>query len=128
MVVLGFERLGRSLKQLVETVTNLDHRDIGFKSLTEAINTTTPGGNLVFHVHVFAALAEFERDLIRERTNTGLAAACDRVGGRPKKLDAKKISMAMQLHADNSNDFNTICQTLGSSKATLYLAVKHDSN
>jgi DNA invertase Pin-like site-specific DNA recombinase len=76
-------RLGRSLRHLVDTVTSLAERSIGFRSLQEAIDTTTPGGKLVFHV--FAALAEFERDLIRERTSAGLAAARarGRHGGQP---------------------------------------------
>src|ERR687889_660183 len=90
LVVWRLDRLGRSLKDLIETVADLATRGIGFKSLTEQIDTTTSGGKLIFHV--FGALAEFERDLIRERTNAGLAAARERgrTGGRPKKLaDAK---------------------------------------
>jgi DNA invertase Pin-like site-specific DNA recombinase len=81
LVVWKLDRLGRSLRHLVDTVTNLADRGIGFRSLQEAIDTTTPGGKLVFHV--FAALAEFERDLIRERTTAGLAAA--RARGRPPR-------------------------------------------
>jgi DNA invertase Pin-like site-specific DNA recombinase len=77
LVVWKLDRLGRSLRHLVDTVTGLADRGIGFRSLQEAIDTTTPGGKLVFHV--FAALAEFERDLIRERTTAGLAAARARV-------------------------------------------------
>jgi DNA invertase Pin-like site-specific DNA recombinase len=73
LVVWKLDRLGRSLRHLVDTVTGLAERGVGFRSLQEAIDTTTPGGKLVFHV--FAALAEFERDLIRERTAAGLAAA-----------------------------------------------------
>jgi DNA invertase Pin-like site-specific DNA recombinase len=73
LVVWKLDRLGRSLRHLVDTITGLADRGIGFRSLQEAIDTTTPGGKLVFHV--FAALAEFERDLIRERTSAGLAAA-----------------------------------------------------
>src|SRR5665648_36499 len=73
LVVWRLDRLGRSLQHLIETVTALEQRGIGFKSLTESIDTTTPGGKLIFHV--FGALAEFERDLIRERTHAGLAAA-----------------------------------------------------
>src|SRR5215210_3918276 len=86
LVVWRLDRLGRSLQHLIETVAALAARGIGFKSLTEQIDTTTSGGKLVFHV--FGALAEFERDLIRERTQAGLAAARSRgrVGGRPKKL------------------------------------------
>ena len=79
LVVWRLDRLGRSLKYLIEIITTLNERDIGFKSLTEQIDTTTSGGKLIFHV--FGALAEFERDLIRERTQAGLAAA--RARGRP---------------------------------------------
>src|SRR5215211_6431994 len=83
LVVWRLDRLGRSLKHLIETVADLRDRGIGFKSLTEQIDTTTPGGKLVFHV--FGALAEFERHLIRERTHAGLAAARARAGRRPTK-------------------------------------------
>src|SRR3712207_6335019 len=84
LVVWRLDRLGRSLRHLIETVTDLEQRGVGFKSLTEAIDTTSPGGKLIFHI--FGALAEFERDLIRERTRAGLVAARTRgrTGGRPK--------------------------------------------
>jgi DNA invertase Pin-like site-specific DNA recombinase len=83
------DRLGRSLKHLIETVAALHTRDTGFMSLTEQIDTTTPGGKLIFHV--FGALTELERDLIRARTQAGLQAARarDRHGGRPRQLDEK---------------------------------------
>src|SRR5215207_4970261 len=86
LVVWRLDRLGRSLQHLIETVAALAERGIGFKSLTEQIDTPPPGGKLIFHV--FGALAEFERDLIRERTQAGLAAARarGRLGGRPQKL------------------------------------------
>jgi DNA invertase Pin-like site-specific DNA recombinase len=86
LVVWRLDRLGRSLKHLIETITALNNRDIGFKSITEAIDTTTSGGKLIFHI--FGALAEFERDIIRERTQAGLnaARARGRKGGRPKAL------------------------------------------
>jgi DNA invertase Pin-like site-specific DNA recombinase len=125
LVVWRLDRLGRSLKHLIEVVAQLAERGIGFKSLTEQIDTTTSGGKLVFHV--FGALAEFERDLIRERTHAGLAAARarGRVGGRPKKLaDAKQRAMAQRLYADGTTDIATICQTLGISRATLYRVLK----
>src|SRR5215217_5791349 len=121
LVVWRLDRLGRSLKHLIETVADLRDRGVGFKSLTEQIDTTTPGGKLVFHV--FAALAEFERDLIRERTHAGLAAARarGRVGGRPKKLaDPKTLALAQKLYDDGQTDVATICKTLGISRATLY--------
>jgi DNA invertase Pin-like site-specific DNA recombinase len=119
-VVWRLDRLGRSLPHLIETVTQLEGRGIGFRSLTEQIDTTTPGGRLIFHV--FGALAEFERDLIRERTHAGLAAARarGRIGGRPKKLTANQLALARQLYADNKTDVATICTTLGISRTTLY--------
>ena len=121
LVVWRLDRLGRSLKHLIETVTDLRNRGIGFRSLTEQIDTTTPGGKLVFHV--FGALAEFERDLIRERTNAGLAAARarGRTGGRPKKLaDPKQLALAQALYDGGQTDIATLCRTLGISRATLY--------
>ena len=106
-------------------VAALAERGIGFKSLTEQIDTTTPGGKLIFHV--FGALAEFERDLIRERTHAGLAAARarGRLGGRPKKLaDAKQIAAARALYESGQTDIDTICSTLDISRATLYRYLK----
>jgi DNA invertase Pin-like site-specific DNA recombinase len=114
LVVWRLDRLGRSLKHLVETVAALRERGFGFNSLTEQIDTTTPGGKLV--PHVFGALAEFERDFIHERTSAGLAAARarGRVDGRPKALaDPKKVELAQVLYADGRHDVATICQILG---------------
>jgi DNA invertase Pin-like site-specific DNA recombinase len=99
----------------------LNARGIGFRSLTEQIDTTTSGGKLIFHV--FGALAEFERDVIRERTQAGLAAARarGRMGGRPKKLATPtKVAMARGLYADKSHTVAEICTSLGISRATLY--------
>lgn len=98
LVVWRLDRLGRSLKHLIETITALDNRKIGFKSITEAIDTTTSGGKLIFHI--FGALAEFERDIIKERTRAGLTAARarGRKGGRPKKLNPRKADIAKQLY------------------------------
>ena len=121
LVVWRLDRLGRSLKHLIEVVAALAERGIGFKSLTEQIDTTTPGGKLIFHV--FGALAEFERDLTRERTQAGLAAARarGRLGGRPRKLrDVKQLDLARTLYEGGQTDINTICRTLGISRATLY--------
>ena len=126
LVVWRLDRLGRSLQHLIETVAALVERGIGFKSLTEQIDTTTPGGKLIFHV--FGALAEFERDVIRERTHAGLAAARarGRLGGRPKKLtDAKQLELARTLYEAGQTDIETICATLGISRATLYRYLKH---
>jgi hypothetical protein len=95
-------------------------RGIGFRSLQEAIDTTTPGGKLVFHV--FAALAEFERDLIRERTAAGLAAARarGRRGGRPSVLTAHKLQVAREMYASGQYTVATIAKTLGVSRASIY--------
>ncbi|MDQ2743480.1 MAG: recombinase family protein [Chloroflexota bacterium] len=121
LVVWRLDRLGRSLSQLITLMTQLDDRGVGFRSLTEQIDTATPGGKLIFHL--FGALAEFERNLIRERTMAGLAAARarGRRGGRPKLLETdRKVQMARQLHRDHSTSIADICQTLGISRATLY--------
>jgi DNA invertase Pin-like site-specific DNA recombinase len=121
LIVWRLDRLGRSLRHLIDTITALDARGIGFRSITEAIDTTTSGGKLVFHI--FGALAEFERDIIRERTNAGLQAARarGRLGGRPKRQpSSRKIAMAKALYADKSQTVAEICKTLGISRATLY--------
>jgi DNA invertase Pin-like site-specific DNA recombinase len=121
LVVWRLDRLGRSLGHLIETVAELAERGVGFKSLGEQIDTTTSGGKLVFHV--FGALAEFERDLVKERTHAGLAAARarGRLGGRPRALDTPaKVAMARALHADKRHSVADICRTLGISRATLY--------
>src|SRR3954469_18660960 len=109
LVVWKLDRLGRSLPHLIETVRGLDQHGIGFKSLTEQIDTTTSSGKLIFHV--FAALAEFERDVIRERTQAGLAAARarGRQGGRPKAAalnDARKVALAQRLYDDRSHSID----------------------
>jgi DNA invertase Pin-like site-specific DNA recombinase len=124
LVVWRLDRLGRSLKDLIEKLTELHNRKIGFKSLTENIDTTTSGGKLIFHI--FGALAEFERDLIKERTNAGLQAARERGrnGGRPKALTQKKLAMARALYADKRNTINEICNTLHISKTSLYRYLK----
>ena len=99
LVVWRLDRLGRSLKHLIELMAELEGQGIGFQSVTEAIDTTTPGGKLVFHI--FAALAEFERNLIRERTHAGLEAARarGRKGGRRKKLGDKQRALAVDSTA-----------------------------
>ena len=120
LVVWRLDRLGRSLKHLIETITYLAERQIGFKSLTENIDTTTSGGKLIFHV--FCALAEFERDIIRERTQAGLGAGRGRgrLGGRPKALPPKKLAMLQALYQDKANSIDDILKTLKISRATLY--------
>jgi DNA invertase Pin-like site-specific DNA recombinase len=123
LVVWRLDRLGRSLPHLIATMTALEERGIGFKSLTENIDTTTSGGKLIFHI--FGALAEFERNLIRERTLASLVAARERGrrGGRPKALTAKQRTIALDLY-DKRHPIAEICRTLKISKATLYRAIK----
>jgi DNA invertase Pin-like site-specific DNA recombinase len=125
LVVWRLDRLGRSLANLIELMTRLDERKVGFRSLTEQIDTTTSGGKLIFHI--FGALAEFERNLIRERTIAGLRAARGRgrQGGRPRLLEsARKVAMAQALYDDRDNSIRDICKTLGISRATLYRYIK----
>jgi DNA invertase Pin-like site-specific DNA recombinase len=119
LVVWRLDRLGRSLPHLISTMTDLEEQGIGFKSLTENIDTTTSGGKLIFHI--FGALAEFERNLIRERTQAGLAAARERgrISGRPKVLTAKQRSSALDLY-EKRYPISEICRTLKISRATLY--------
>src|ERR671929_445054 len=119
LVVWRLDRLGRSLQHLIQVVGELAERGVGFRSLTEQIDTTSSGGKLIFHV--FGALAEFERDLSRERTQAGLQAARarGRQGGRPKKLDASKAEIARRLYKDRNTPVQEICQTLGISRSTL---------
>jgi DNA invertase Pin-like site-specific DNA recombinase len=123
-VVWRLDRLGRSLPHLIATMTDLEERGIGFKSLTENIDTTTSGGKLIFHI--FGALAEFERNLIRERTQAGLTAARarGRIGGRPKALTPAQRKIAQALYDDPNNSIVDICRTLQVSKGTLYRAIK----
>jgi DNA invertase Pin-like site-specific DNA recombinase len=120
LVVWKLDRLGRSLRHLIDTVGELERRGIGFKSLRESVDTTTPGGRLVFHL--FGALAEFERDLLRERTAAGLAAARarGRTGGRPPVLTPQKLAVARQLYDSRQHTVAAIAATLGVSRASLY--------
>lgn len=127
LVVWRLDRLGRSLPHLIETIRRLQERGIGFRSLTEQLDTTTSGGKLVFHV--FAALAEFERDVVRERTTAGLAAARarGRKGGRPRAAaldDPRKVALARRLHADPDHSVADICRALRVSRSTLYRYLK----
>ena len=120
LVVWRRDRLGRSLKHLIDTVEKLEAQGVGFQSVTEAIDTTISSGKLVFHI--FAALAEFARTLVRERTKAGLTAARarGRQGGRPKVLSDDKRKMAQALRDDPSHSIQSICKTLGISRTTFY--------
>ena len=122
LVVWRLDRLGRTLKRLIATVTDLSEHEIGFMSLQEHIDTTTSGGKLIFHI--FGALAEFEREVIRERTIAGLQAARarGRLGGRPtlQSRDPQKIALARKLHADPTMPVSEICATLHIGRSTLY--------
>lgn len=120
IVVWKLDRFGRSLVDLVQTMQQLRERGVGFRSLHENIDTTTSGGRLIFHM--FSALAEFERDLIRERTMAGLAAARarGRKGGRKPVLNAEQEVLLRKLAADRNNTPAFICATLGISRTSFY--------
>jgi DNA invertase Pin-like site-specific DNA recombinase len=127
LVVWRLDRLGRTLKHLIELMADLKRQGIGFQSVTEAIDTTTPGGKLVFHI--FGALAEFERNLIRERTQAGLQAARarGRKGGRPKALDGKQRALAVDLYRQGKHTVDEICRTVGITRPTLYAYIHEDA-
>jgi DNA invertase Pin-like site-specific DNA recombinase len=120
LVVWRLDRLGRNLRHLIATVTDLSARQVGFRSLTEGIDTTTPAGRLIFHV--FGALAEFEAALIRERTVAGLEAARARghVGGRPRAMTPDKLAVARQLYNTGDHTLAAIAATIEVSRSTLY--------
>ncbi len=122
LLVWRLDRLGRSLPHLVSLVSELKNKGIGFKSICDgAIDTTTASGELIFNI--FASLAQFERNLIIERTKAGLSSARSRgkVGGRkPIIAEDPKVRMAKKLHADKSMKISDICENLKISKATLY--------
>ncbi len=124
LVVWRLDRLGRSLRNLIDVVRDLDERGVALVSLTESLDTGTPGGRLVFHV--FGALAEFERDLIRERTMAGLAAARarGRTGGRPTVWTEDKLKTARAMRESGDYDVTSIAKVLGVSRASVYRAVQ----
>ena len=119
VVVWRLDRLGRSLRHLIDVFSDLESKGVAIRSLTESLDTSTPGGRLIFHV--FGALAEFERDLIRERTNAGLVAARarGRTGGRPSVWTAEKLQTAQDLLAQGT-DIATVSRILGVSRASIY--------
>ena len=120
LVVWRLDRLARSLKQLIETVEDLGTRGIGFRSLTEAIDTTSAGGRLTFHI--FGAMAEFERSIIRERTRAGLdaARARGRKGGRPPALSKKDVAAARAMLSDPAITMDDVAARLKVASSTLY--------
>ncbi len=127
LAVWRLYRLGRSMPHLIETIGALEARGVGFRSLTEAIDTTTPGGRLIFHV--FGALGQFERDLIRERTKAGLtaAAARGRKGGRKPVVTADKLQQARK-HIANGLNVREAAARLKVSKTALYAALQAASS
>jgi len=126
LIVWRLDRLGRSVRDLIDWVTTLENEGVGFISLQESIDTTTSNGKLVFHL--FAALAEFERNLISERTRAGLEAARarGRKGGRPNALDAEKRKLVVDLYNQKKMQVNTLCKMMGISKPTLYSYLKKE--
>lgn len=127
LVVWRLDRLGRSLAHLIQTVKELNEKKIGFKSLQESIDTTTSGGQLIFHI--FGALAQFERELIRERTNAGLKAARirGRLGGRPVQLNKQEIRKLKKHYDKGDLSVMEICKLFNITKPTLYRYLKNDS-
>ena len=127
-MVWRLDRLGRSLRHLIDTVTSLDERQVGFRSLRENIDTTTTtaGGRLVFHL--FGALAQFEREIIRDRTVAGLAAARarGRMGGRPSKLNADQVRTARRLYDERELTVEEIGRILGVSRTCIYRTLGKD--
>lgn len=126
LVVYKLDRLGRSMKDLISIVTKLGERGVEFRSLTENIDTTTPAGTFFFHL--FGSFAQFERDLISERTKAGLAAARarGRRGGRKRKLSEKQAKLAVKiLNEDQSLKHEEVAKGMGVSRATLYRTWDH---
>ena len=128
LVVWKLDRLGRSLKDLITRITELQNRQIGFKSLTEQIDTTTGGGKLIFHI--FGSLAEFERDIIRERTQAGLIAARARGkrGGRRPTLKPQEIAIVRKLYEDKQTPIEDLCRMFKISRMTLWRYVKKEGD
>jgi len=120
VVVWKLDRLGRSLRDLIEVVNALGERNVGLRSLRESIDTTTPAGKLTFHV--FGALSEFEREVLRERTRAGLRAARKRGKklGRPRSLNSDQVEMARSMIANPKLSVRQIANQLGVHRATLY--------
>lgn len=128
LVVWKLDRLGRSVQHLIETVAKLSKKKIGFKSLQENIDTHTTNGKLIFHI--FGALAEFERDLIRERTEAGLKSARARghMGGRPHLLNSKQIKRMIEMYKAEKNTVAEICKIYEISRPSFYNYLKRESS
>lgn len=126
LIVWRLDRLGRSIRDLIDWVNLLEEEGIGFKSLQESIDTTTSSGKLIFHI--FAALAEFERNLIRERTNAGLAAtrARGKLGGRKKSLSANEQRRAVEMYKRKNHTVQQICKMMNITKPTLYAYIREE--
>ena len=124
LVVWKLDRLGRSLRHLIEVINDLMDDGMYFMSLQENIDTTSTSGKLIFHI--FAALAEFEREIISERTKGGLKAARarGRFGGRPKKLNEEQAQMVKKMWKDHTISIEEICRSFDISRSTLYLYLK----
>lgn len=124
LVVWKMDRLGRSLPHLIQTVSSLANRGVGLKSLTESLDTSSAGGRLV--LHIFGALAEFERDLIRQRTVAGLQAARERgrIGGRRPKMSDSQNIIAQQLFNERHHTVGEIAKSLNVSRSTIYRNLK----
>jgi DNA invertase Pin-like site-specific DNA recombinase len=120
LIVWRLDRLGRSLHDLILLARKLEEAGVGLMSVQEKIDTSSSGGRLIFHM--FGALAEFERNLVRERTQAGLTAARarGRKGGRPKLLDPARRQLAVKLYAEKQHTIGEICRMMGISKPTLY--------
>ena len=120
IIVWKLDRLGRSIHHLIQTITSLLEKKIGFKSLQENIDTSTSGGKLIFHI--FSVLAEFERDLIQERTQAGLKAARVRgkMGGRPPLLDIRQINRMIEMYDEQKNTVAEICKIYNISRPSFY--------
>ena len=125
LVVWKLDRLGRSIQHLIQLMTSLNERKIGFKSLQESIDTSTSGGKLIFHM--FNALAEFERDIIQERTQAGLKAARarGRMGGRPPLLDNRQITRMVEMYNEQKNMVAEICKIYDISRPSFYNYLKN---
>lgn len=124
IVVWKLDRMSRSLKDMIDLIKFFESKQVGFRSLTENIDTTTPSGKLIFHI--FASMAEFERDLIRERTMAGLATARarGRKGGRPKSTTKNQDELIWKMYQDKTVELKTIVDTFKISKTKLYKIVK----